>query len=42
LRSLLAEERIRDGVRALLPDAASQARAEAVVLPRLDELSQFG
>lgn len=43
LRSLHAEERMLDGVRAqLLPDAASQARAEAVVLPRLNELSHLG
>jgi predicted nucleotidyltransferase len=36
LARLLDEDRILDGVQAqLLPDAASQARAEAVVLPRM-------
>lgn len=43
LRSLLAENRIVDGIRAqLLPDATSQARAEDVVLARLREIVEPG
>lgn len=40
LRQLLVSDRIVDGIRAqLLPDAISQARAEDVVLARLDEIA---
>lgn len=39
---LIADERVPDGVHAQLrPDAASQARAEEVVLPRLRELADL-
>lgn len=40
LRSLLTDQRLLDGIRAqLLPDAASQARAYDVVVPRLGRVS---